>query len=198
MSYDSIKIEGREYVNHASWSFGDYIGLENIRYIVGQCEGHVIRMPMEALSRISEGDRYGLYDDEAKQEREARPWAIELYGDYSSRTVWVRKAIACRLSSHGYRGDTWIEHCERYPSLEPSSSSEIKAEWKSFLKYDLLRILPGYDDDTGLWLKADGMSDDDLFSCYFKAIEDTNTYPEAYADVESIAASFVKHVENWE
>jgi hypothetical protein len=200
MSTETIRIDGRIYVTHDCWTFGDYggagsIGLSNIRYIVAQCEGRVIECGANTLRHISEGCPYGLGAKELAEIRAERPWAIRTYGDYGSQRVWVRKAIAMRLSSHGFQGDTWIERMEGYPSLDEDGSSQIEMEWeseawKSWLKHDLLITLS---DD--LQEKSEPLSDDTLFEIYRQAMDECEEYPEAensgvYVPVERIAPTF--------
>ena len=208
-SYDSIKIDGREYVTFDAFSFGDYggygsIGLSNIRYVANQCEGHVLEMGADTLRYISEGCPCSLGESEAAEEASERPWAILAYGSYGGQQMWVRKAIAFRLSSHGFRGNTWAKQLENYPSLDDEGSSEVEMEWEceawdSWLRSDLLSTLPD-DDGTGEFEStreaAEALSDSELFECYRDAMDETNTYPEAEnsgvsVDVDRIAVAFL-------
>ena len=209
ISHDSIKIDGREYVTFDAFSFGDYsgygsIGLSNIRYVANQCEGHVLEMGADTLRHISEGCPYSLGESEAAEEASERPWAILTYGSYDSQQIWVRKAIAFRLSSHGFRGDTWAERLENYPSLDDEGSLEIEMEWEMeawecWLRSDLLSTLPdddGTDELESTREAAEALPESDLFECYRAAMDETNTYPEAelsnvYVDVGRIALAFL-------
>ena len=202
---ETIKIDGRTYVSHDCWTFGDYggagsVGLANIRALLSECEGHIMECPMSTLRYISEGCPYGLGADELVELRAERPWLIHVFGDYGSEQVWVRKPLACRLSSHGFRGETWIERMDNYPSLDDDMISQIEMEWeseawKSWLKSDLIRSLP--DDLQEL---AEDMSDDDLLEAYRNAMEETNTCPTpeysgVHVDVCRIAPVFASRVE---
>lgn len=204
-SHESIRLDGRVYVSHDCWIFGDYggagsIGLANIRVLVDECEGHVMDCGMETLRHISEGCPYGLGADELNEMRADRPWLIDAYGSYGSRQVWVRKPLAMRLSSHGFRGDTWIDQMERYPCLSDDESSLVEMEWEmeawnDWLWRDLIRTLP--DDESQD--EAEAMGRDVLFEAYRAAMEETNTYavPEdngVHVDVDRIAASFAEHI----
>ena len=201
---ESMVIDGRVYVSHACWAFGDYggagsLGLANIRYIAEQCDGHVISAGMGDLRHASEGCPYGLGEDTLAEIKLERPWAIHAFGHWSSEQIWVRKAIACRLSSHGFRGETWIERMDSYPSLDDELISEIEMEWESeawdsWLRDDLLRTMA--DDDRD---EAKLMGPDVLFECYRAAMDDCNEYPTpeysgVHVDVDRIAESFADHV----
>lgn len=201
---ESMVIDGRVYVSHPCWTFGDYggagsLGLANIRYITEQCEGHVIDASMSDLRHASEGCPYGLGKITLEDIRLERPWAIHAFGDYSSEQIWVRKAIACRLSSHGFRGETWIERMDSYPVFSDELMSEIEMEWESeawdsWLRYDLLRTMNDEDRD-----EAEMLHPDTLFSCYRAAMDDCNEYPVpeysgVHVDVDRIAESFAAFV----
>lgn len=106
MAMEQIKIDGRVYVTHDCWSFGDYggagsLGLANIRYLTEQCGDHVLTCGADTLRHISEGCPYGLGDDTLAEIRQDRPWLILTTGSYGGEQAWVRKPPACRTSSHG-------------------------------------------------------------------------------------------------
>ena len=204
MAWEEIRINGRTYVSHDCWVFGDYggagdIGLANIRVLADECEGHLVECPMGDLRYVLEGCPYGLGEDTLREIQQERPWAIRTYGDYSSEQIWIRKPLAFRVSSHGFRGDTWAEQMDSYPCLSDEEAGKVTMEWEeeaweSWLKSDLIRSLP-----EDLREVAEGMDDSALREAYGQAMEETNTYPTpeysgVHVDVERIAEAFADHV----
>jgi hypothetical protein len=206
-SHESIRLDGRTYVSHSCWTFGDHggagsVGKANIRYLLEECEGHAIEIGMGALRHVSEGCPYGLGADELAEIRAERPWLIHAYGDYGSEQVWIRKPIALRTSSHGFRGDTWLEQMERYPCFSDDIVSEIEMDWETeawndWLWRDLVRTLP----DDGTQDEAESLGRAALWEAYRAAMEDTNTYAEpelngVHVDVDRIKEAFADCVVN--
>lgn len=205
MSTETMRIDGRVYVSHDCWTFGDYggagsIGKANIQYISEQCEGHVYECGANALQHVSEGCPYGLGADELTEIRADRPWLIIASGSYGSEVAWVRKPIAARLSSHGFRGKTWLERMDSYPVFDDELSSLIEMEWEteaweSWLRSDLIRTLP----DDGTQEETDMLPNATVWGCYRAAMDETNTEVVAelsgvHVDVERIADAFADNI----
>ena len=204
-SHESIRLDGRTYVSHSCWTFGDYggagsLGKANIRYLLEECDGRAIEIGMGALRHVSEGCPYGLGADELAEIRAERPWLIHAYGDYGSEQVWVRKPLAMRLSSHGFRGDTWLEQMERYPCFSDDIMSEIEMDWEieawnDWLWRDLIRTLP----DDGSQEEAESLGRAALWEAYRAAMDETNTYAEpelngVYVDLDRIKEAFADRI----
>jgi hypothetical protein len=191
---NTITINGRAYVTHDSWTFGDYggcgsYGLANIRTLLAECEGRVVECGFSDIRHMQENCPYGLGSDALAEITAERPWLIHAFGDYGSEQVWVRKPL-----DHIRE---WTKDCDNYPVMSEDTMSEIEMEWEeeawgSWLKSDLIRTL------TEDMQEAEP-TDSELRDAYRSAMDDTNTYPEAEysgvaVDVDRIAASFAGHV----
>lgn len=194
---DTMTINGRVYLSHDCWTFGDYggagpLGRANINVLSEECAGRIVECGMNTLRHIQEGCPYGLGADELAEIKTERPWMILAVGDYGGEQAWVRKPLATRCRD-------WIDQMDRYPSLSDDEISRVEMEWETeawdgWLKHDLIRTL---DDDTQEAI--DRLAEGDLQDAYRAAMEETNTYPEAeYSgvaiDVDRIAESFARHI----
>lgn len=205
MATDTITIAGRAYISHDCWTFGDCggagsSGKANIRYLSEQCENHIIECPMSDLRYAAEGTPYGLGADTLAEIKAERPWMIIAYGDYGSEQAWIRKPLAMRTSSHGWRGQTWLERMESYPLFDDEIASEIEMDWEmeawnDWLRSDLIRTM----DDDGSREEAEAMGNDALMTAYWNAKETTNTecvaeYNGVHVDVGRMASAFADEI----
>lgn len=195
---EEIRINGRVYVSHDSWTFGDYggygsAGLANIRHLLDECGCKVVSCFGSDLDHIQRGCPYGLGDSVLDQIKQETPWAIHWTGDYGSERVWVRKPL------DKVRG--WTARCEDYPLLDEERSSEIEMEWEqeaweSWIKSDLIR---GIKDEEKQDAAMRDYDDEQLYEAYRAAMEECNEYPEAeyssvHVRVERIQKAFEKHL----
>jgi len=198
LDMESIKIDGRKYVSHGSWCFGDYggagsVGLANIRVLTDECEGRIVSCGSDTLQHISEGCPYGLGADTLEEIRAERPWMISAGGSYGGEQVWIRKPLAIRCRD-------WLESVQEYSALSDDEVSRVEMEWEeeaweSWIRSDLIRTLP----DDGSQEEAEMMPWETLFEAYRQAMEETNTYAEpeysgVAVDVDRIAAVWAELV----
>lgn len=177
---DRITINGATYLGHDACAFGDYggagsVGRANIDALLEQFSDDFAE---GAMGR--EWDNYGVT---------GTPALVVLYGMYSSEAAYLREDIAAET----------LDALDDYPCIDDERVSEIEMQWEteaweSWVRRDLYGALP-----EDLQEKADGIGDSDLFECYRRAMEATNTYPvpeysDVYIDVDRIADSYAKHV----
>lgn len=189
---ETIKINDIEYRTHDAFTFGDYggygsCGLSNIEHIIENHKEHVIQSSYSCIHDIEvTGGRY-LGKELIEEVIEENPEVIDVYGGWSSRTVYIRADVDDEQE--------YTKDAENYPCLSEERMSEVEIEWEneawnSWLKHDLIRTLPDELED-----KVNDMSNDDLFRLYRKAMEDCNEYPiteysDVYIRVEEISERF--------
>ena len=192
---ETMRINGRVYVSHPAWVFGDYggagsCGLANIRVLSDECEGSIVRVGMDSLRHISEGCPYGLGAESLAEILVERPSMILAIGDYGSEQAWIRKPLAIRCRD-------WMEESERSYSLSDDEVSAVEMEWhdeawESWIRYDLIRAM----DETGQAL-AESADESTLRAAYWEALEHCNVYPEAeysgvHVDVARVAPTVAR------
>jgi hypothetical protein len=198
MGIEEICINGRRYVSHDSWTFGDYggygsAGLANIRELLSEAGDKVVSCSAGDLEHIKEGCPYGLGASILDSIKQEQPWAIHTTGSYGHEQVWVRKPL-----DH-IRG--WSKRCENYPLLNEELSSEIEIEWEneareSWIRDDLIRgIRNEARVDEARDMKSSEAGKERLWEAYRAAMEAENEYPVAeysgvHVDVERIQKAF--------
>jgi hypothetical protein len=212
MPAQSITIRGIEYVSHDSLTFGDYggagsVGLANIRVLIDANSDSVESISMSFIDRFQRTPAMLCYLLDSEQTAldditRDKTAILDAYGDYGSRQVWVRKDVA-EQEEYGSRYRSLLEALDNYPLLDEEEDSRVEMEWEAeawrdWLKSDLLRTL---EDDEPLEEYASMLTDSELFECYRRAMEETNTYPVAeysnvYVDVDRIAPAFREAIED--
>lgn len=198
--FETVTIEGVDYVNPTACTFGDYggdgsVGLSNIRAILADAKDSVFCTSFGDINYASKGSYFPF---ESEQElRDAikarrKPLVLHVTGDHSSETVYILR--------HSLLAHETLSSLADYASLDDEGVSAIETEWEneaweSWIESDLNRKcwpdedLPGYDE----------MSMDDKFSAYRFAMEIENEYPIAelsgvHVDIDCIADAYAKTV----
>ena len=160
-------INGNEWITNSALTIGDYggcgaVGVANIRYILEQAEEDVQYMSPQQWTRATEDRQYS--DDPELAECDV---VIVIYA-YGGRSVWVRASNE-ELAELVYGLSDYPLICDQTHN-EVMSEREIEA-WDNWIKYDLISKLDETEEE-----KAESMDDDQLFSLYRQAMDETNTY----------------------
>jgi len=191
MSTEKITIAGIVYVTDSALSFGDYggsgsYGLANIEQIIEEHSESVCQTSFSCLHDCEVTDGRYLGKELVDEVRDNRPEVLDVYGDYSSRQVYLRADLE--------ETPELMKSLEDYPCLDDERTSQVEMRWldeawSDWLKRDLIETLA--DDDLEDY--ADDY--DDLFSIFWQAMEDCNEYPIAeysnvYVRIEEISERF--------
>lgn len=212
--FETITIEGVEYISPSACTFGDYggagsVGLSNIRSILASAEKEgldVFDTFFSDIERASATEKPGSYAMDSELELRAaikarrKPIVLHVSGGYSSETVYIKR--------HSLLAHETLEALADYPSLDDDAVSAIESEWESeafdsWLLSDLDRAAwapndePENDDIAAAY---SAMSRDDKFSVYHFAMETENEYPTpeyngVHVDVKRIAATYRATIE---
>lgn len=201
MSSDNFKIGNIEYVTSGSLTFGDYVGagsvgLSNIRVICDEQSSDCEQVSYERLNyAIEKSQGKTVYDlDEGVLDwlLKDRPAVLRAYGSYGYEQVFIRKDV-----DEEYE---YTKRLDNYPALSEDEMCTVEMEWEQeawndWLKSDLIRAI----DNDELRDKAEDASDEVLREAYSKAMEDTNTYPEAeyngvHVDIDRIVDVFEEYL----
>jgi hypothetical protein len=189
---NSRTINGITFITNSALSVGDYGGAGS----VGQANLQSIKSIINSEQLVLENATYrewnnagGYYGSNSTDKRITKAHAVELYGGYGSKTIWVREDCDALAECVNALSD--------YPLIDDEEHSRVEMEWEqeawdNYVREDLERTLK---EDTKEWFHAVTFDDDTLFSCYRAAMDATNTYPvpeydSVHIDIERISDAY--------
>ena len=164
----SIIKHGHTYINLACLSYSDYSGsLVSVANIKAICEDSdfedsIYEMSYRQWVQFTEP---AVVDDFKCSDP---PMVVKLWGSHGSECLWL---LECEAT------EDIIACLSDYPLLDDNLHSELEIDaensaWDSWIRADLYDTL-----EDSVKELADDMTDEQLFTCYRKAMETENEYP---------------------
>lgn len=204
--FETVTIEGVDYISPDVCSFGDYggagsVGKSNIESIVESAGDSIFDTWFQDISRASESDKAGSYAMDSELELRAaikakrKPLVLHVTGGHSSETVYILR--------HSLLAHETLTALASYPSLDDERVSAIESEWESeawdsWLMDDLEQAAWNDDDEPAGY---SDMSDDDKRAAYAYAMEIENEYPTpeysgVHVDVSRIKSAYRQTIDS--
>jgi len=191
---ESITKHGHTYINLACLSFSDYSGsLVSVANIKAICEDSDFEDSIYEMS-YGQWEKLDKWGDEFTSQAVVDdfkcsdpPMVVKLWGSHGSNCLWL---LECEAT------EDIIACLSDYPLLDDCLHSELEIDaehsaWDSWIRADLYATL-----EDSVKELADNMTDDQLFTCYRKAMETENEYPineqgdQVWVDVKRIEVAY--------